>query len=58
MLTLADHQFSVLMSTAFAYVGLLECFAEYVDNADIAAETKSQLKQIRNFPAVAEVMKE
>lgn len=58
MLTLADHQFSVLMSTAFAYAGLLECFADYVDNPNLAAEAKSQLERIRQFPAIAQAMSE
>lgn len=58
MLTLADHQFSVLMSTAFAYAGLLECFADYVDNPNLAAEAKSQLERIREFPAIAQAMSE
>lgn len=58
MLTLADHQFSVLMSTAFAYVGLLECFADYVDNPKLAGEAKSQLERIREFPAIAEALSE
>lgn len=58
MLTLADHQFSVLMSTAFAYAGLLECFADYVGNPNLAAEAKSQLERIREFPAIVQAMGE
>lgn len=58
MLTLADHQFSVLMSTAFAYAGLLECFADYVDDPNLAAEAKSQLERIREFPAIVQAMSE
>lgn len=58
MLTLADHQFSVLMSTAFAFAGLLECFADYVDNPNLAAEAKSQLERIRELPAIVQAMGE
>lgn len=57
MLMLADHQFSVLMSTAFAYVGLLECFAAYVDNPNLAGEAKFQLERIRELPAIAEALR-
>ena len=55
-LTLVDHQFSILLSTVFAYVGLVECFADYTNKPDLAEEARSQIGQLKAFPAIAETL--
>lgn len=57
-LTLADHQFSVLMSAIFAYAGLIECFSAYVRRPELITEVNVLLGQLANLPAVAEALGE
>ncbi|WP_417615061.1 DUF5677 domain-containing protein [Parasphingorhabdus sp.] len=52
-LTLANHQFSVLMSTIFAYAGLVECFASYVKFPELLTQTNEHLDRLRKLPSVA-----
>lgn len=57
-LTLADHQFSVLMSAIFAYAGLIECFSAYVRRPELIIEVNAVLGQLTTLPAVAEALGE
>lgn len=57
-LTLVNHQFSVLMSTIFAYAGLVECFANYVKIPELLTQTNEQLDRLRTLPSVAEALNE
>lgn len=57
-LTLVDHQFSILMSTIFAYAGLVECFTNYSGIAELNDDANSQLDRLREFPAIKEALEE
>lgn len=55
-LTLMDHQFSCLISTIFAYAGLMECFSGYAGVPEIGKIADGQLDQLRTLPAIAETL--
>lgn len=56
-LTLADHQFSALMSAVFAYAGMLECFSVYAGMPLFKADVDATLARIAKLPAIAEGMR-
>lgn len=55
-LTLMDHQFSALVSTIFAYAGLIECFSGYVGVPELGKAAAAQLERLKALPAIAETL--
>ena len=53
-LTIIDHQFSVLMTTIFAYAGLVECFADYIGKPDLRELADVALDRLKKLPAIVE----
>jgi hypothetical protein len=53
-LTIIDHQFSVLMTTIFAYAGLVECFADYIGKSDLRELANDALDRLQKLPAIVE----
>lgn len=55
-LTLADHQFSVLISAILAYASFVECFSAYSRQPRLLEEVKETLGTMRGLPSIAEVL--
>ncbi len=56
--TLSEHQFSVLMSTVFAFTTLLECISDYVGMPKLAEQAKLEFERLRELPLINEALKE
>jgi hypothetical protein len=51
-LNLLNHQFSLFISTSFAYMGLLECLAQYINNMKILEKSKEHYNLIKSLPII------
>lgn len=51
--TMLDHQFSILMSTIFAFSGLVECFAAYTNQQSLREASNALLEKLSSLPVMA-----
>lgn len=55
-LNFVDHQFSTLMSTIFAFAGVVECFSQYAGVPKLKVGVDDILRRLSKLPAVAETL--
>jgi hypothetical protein len=55
-LTLADHQFSVLISAILASASFVECFSSYSTQTDLLNEATGAFGQMRSLPSIAKLV--
>ena len=55
---LSEHQFSILMSTIFAFTALIECVSDYVGTLELAEQASNEFKRLHELPLIKEALEE